>query len=92
MNKLLSKLPKELQDYISCYNVHHREMMSHVFRELNFWYEEIECENYCGKGVRRNDAICKNTYYTDDYYCSEHCAWESMHTRGRSYTRIHTIV
>ena len=88
MNNLLSMLPRELQDHISTYNVDHRGMMSHVFRELIFWYQDIECENYCGVCVRRNDSICKNTYYSDDYYCSEHCAWDSMYSRGRSFTRI----
>jgi inhibitor of KinA sporulation pathway (predicted exonuclease) len=71
MDKLLSKLPKELQDHISTYNVDHREMMSHVFRELIFWYQEIDCDNHCGFGVRRSEAICKNMYYTDYYYCCE---------------------
>ena len=88
MNNLLSMLPRELQDHISTYNVDHRGMMSHVFRELIFWYQDIECENYCGVCVRRNDSICKNTYYTDYYYCCELCAWDSMHSRGRSFTRI----
>lgn len=68
------KLPKELQDLISEYNVEHRPMFTTVLQQLHLRNNYI-CDN-CQNLKTKTDVIIKCILFQKYRFCSEYCSYE----------------